>query len=87
MKLRQNSRLPDEIKVRMVSEYGLSSYDASVLTEERETAAFYEAASKGRDRKLVANWMSLSCLARSTELENHWPKARSAPKDWASWSI
>ena len=50
--------LPDEIKARMVSEYGLSSYDASVLTEERETAAFYEAASKGRDRKLVANWMS-----------------------------
>ncbi len=50
--------LPDEIKARMVSDYGLSSYDASVLTEERETAGFYEAASKGRDRKLVANWMS-----------------------------
>ena len=50
--------LPDDIKTRMVSEYGLSSYDASVLTEERETASFYEEASKGRDRKLVANWMT-----------------------------
>jgi len=50
--------LPDEIKARMVSEYGLSAYDAGVLTEERETAAFYEQASEGRDRKLVANWMS-----------------------------
>ena len=51
--------LPDQIKQRMVTEYGLSSYDASVLTEERETAAFYEAASAGHDRKLVANWMSV----------------------------
>ena len=50
--------LPVDIKARMVSDYGLSSYDASVLTEERETASFYEAASNGRDRKLVANWMT-----------------------------
>ena len=51
--------LPDEIKFRMVNEYGLSSYDANVLTEERETAAFYELASDGRDRKITANWMSV----------------------------
>jgi len=30
-----------------------------VLTEERETAAYYEAASAGQDRKMVANWMSV----------------------------
>ena len=51
--------LPDEIKNRMVNEYGLSSYDANVLTEERETAVFYELASDGRDRKITANWMSV----------------------------
>ena len=51
--------LPDEIKNRMVNEYGLSSYDANVLTEERETAMFYELASNGRDRKITANWMSV----------------------------
>jgi len=51
--------LPDKIKNRMVSEYGLSSYDANVLTEERETAMFYELASNGRDRKITANWMSV----------------------------
>ena len=51
--------LPDQIKARMISEYGLSSYDAGVLTEERETAEFYESASDGRDKKLVANWMSV----------------------------
>ncbi len=51
--------LPDEIKNRMVNEYGLSSYDANVLIEERETALFYELASDGRDRKITANWMSV----------------------------
>ena len=51
--------LPDEIKSRMVTEYGLSSYDASVLTEEKEVAAFYELASARRDRKITANWMSV----------------------------
>ena len=30
-----------------------------MIIEERETAAFYEAASAGRDRKLVANWMTV----------------------------
>ena len=51
--------LPDQIRERMVGEYGLSSYDAAVLTEERETAAFYEQAADGQDKKLVANWMSV----------------------------
>ena len=50
--------LPDQIKHRMVTKYGLTPYDATVLTEERDTAAYYEQASDGYDRKLVANWMS-----------------------------
>jgi aspartyl-tRNA(Asn)/glutamyl-tRNA(Gln) amidotransferase subunit B len=51
--------LPDEIRDRLIGEYGLSAYDASVITEERDTARYYEAASNGRDRKLVANWMTV----------------------------
>ena len=51
--------LPDAIRDRLTNDYGLSAYDAAVITEERETAAFYEAASTGRDRKLVANWMTV----------------------------
>ena len=51
--------LPDQIRERMISDYGLSSYDAAVLTEERETAEFYEKAAEGHDKKLVANWMSV----------------------------
>jgi aspartyl-tRNA(Asn)/glutamyl-tRNA(Gln) amidotransferase subunit B len=51
--------LPDQIKDRLTGEYGLSAYDAAVITEERETAIYYEAASNGRDRKLTANWMTV----------------------------
>lgn len=51
--------LPDQIKDRLMGDYGLSSYDAAVITEERDTALYYEAASDGRDRKLVANWMTV----------------------------
>jgi aspartyl-tRNA(Asn)/glutamyl-tRNA(Gln) amidotransferase subunit B len=51
--------LPDDIRDRLINDYGLSPYDASVITEERDTAEFYEVASAGQDRKLVANWMTV----------------------------
>ena len=51
--------LPDDIRDRLMEDYGLSAYDASVITEERETALYYEAASNNADRKLVANWMTV----------------------------
>ena len=51
--------LPDDIRDRLIGDYGLSAYDASVITEERETALYYEEASTNRDRKLVANWMTV----------------------------
>ncbi|HVJ39901.1 MAG TPA: Asp-tRNA(Asn)/Glu-tRNA(Gln) amidotransferase subunit GatB, partial [Dongiaceae bacterium] len=49
--------LPDVKRARFVKEFGLSDYDAGVLVAERETAAFYEQATKGRDPKLTANWL------------------------------
>jgi aspartyl-tRNA(Asn)/glutamyl-tRNA(Gln) amidotransferase subunit B len=48
--------LPDAKKARFISEYGLSAYDAGVLSAERESADFFELAAKGRDGKQVANW-------------------------------
>ncbi len=50
--------LPDAKKARFVSAYGLSPYDAGVLVAEREIAAYFEAAAKGRDAKAVANWVT-----------------------------
>ncbi len=49
--------LPDAKKARFISQYGLSAYDASVLSAERESADFFEEAAKGRDGKQTANWV------------------------------
>ena len=49
--------LPDEKKARFVNEYGLSEYDANVLTADVENATYFEAAAAGRDGKLTANWV------------------------------
>ena len=48
--------LPDDKKARFISEYGLTDYDASVLTAEVESAAYFEEVAKGRNGKLAANW-------------------------------
>ena len=49
--------LPDAKKARFVTDYGMTEYDANVLTAEVENAAFFEAVAKGRDGKIAANWV------------------------------
>ncbi|MGG7568511.1 Asp-tRNA(Asn)/Glu-tRNA(Gln) amidotransferase subunit GatB [Rhodovulum sp. DZ06] len=49
--------LPDEKKARFVTQYGVTEYDAGVLTAEVENAAFFEAVAAGRDGKKAANWV------------------------------
>ncbi len=49
--------LPDEKKARFIREFGLTDYDASVLTAEVESAAYFEEVAKGRSGKLAANWV------------------------------
>jgi aspartyl-tRNA(Asn)/glutamyl-tRNA(Gln) amidotransferase subunit B len=49
--------LPDTKKSRFVRDYGLSAEDAGVLVAEQESADYFEAAARGRDAKLVANWV------------------------------
>jgi aspartyl-tRNA(Asn)/glutamyl-tRNA(Gln) amidotransferase subunit B len=43
--------------VRFVKEFNLSSYDASVLTADKESADYFEAVAKGRDAKLASVWI------------------------------
>jgi aspartyl-tRNA(Asn)/glutamyl-tRNA(Gln) amidotransferase subunit B len=51
--------LPDDKARRFGRDYGLSDYDAGVLTASRELAAYYEAVVKalGGEPKLAANWV------------------------------
>ncbi len=59
--------LPDEKAARLVKDYELSAYDASVLTSSRETADYYESVTRNLtgdaphqimgNAKLAANWV------------------------------
>ena len=50
--------LPDQIRKNLVDNYGVSEYDASVISEEKEISDYFFLASKGRDGKLVSNWLT-----------------------------
>ena len=51
--------LPDQKAARFSTQYGLSAYDAGVLTASRELAAYYEEVVRAApaDPKLAANWV------------------------------
>ncbi len=64
--------LPAAKRARFIKDYGLSAYDAGVLTATREMADYYEQAVKaaGAEPKLVANWVTgelSSCLNRDNK--------------------
>jgi aspartyl-tRNA(Asn)/glutamyl-tRNA(Gln) amidotransferase subunit B len=46
------------MRARFVEQYGLSDYDAGVLTADRDLAAFYEKVAAEVDSKQAANWIS-----------------------------
>ncbi len=56
--------LPDPKRKRFISQYGLSPYDATVLISEQAKANYFEEAARGRDAKLVANWVTNELSAR-----------------------
>ena len=63
--------LPDQKAGRFASEYGLSPYDAGVLTASRELADYYEDVVRAapQDPKLAANWV-MGELAAALNKEN-----------------
>ncbi len=65
--------LPDAKQARFLEQYGLSDYDAGVLTGSREMADYYEAAvaAASGQGKLAANWVTgeLSAALNRTDLD------------------
>lgn len=50
--------MPDEAKQRLVREYGLSLYDASIITQSPEYLKFFDECKKRyKNGKVIANWM------------------------------
>jgi aspartyl-tRNA(Asn)/glutamyl-tRNA(Gln) amidotransferase subunit B len=59
--------LPDEKKARLVSDMGLTAYDASILVSEKAIADYFEKAASGRDGKMTANWIINNLLGKFNE--------------------
>ena len=59
--------LPEERRARFVEQYGLSEYDAGVLTADNELASFYEEVAAEADTKQAANWTTGELQARLNE--------------------
>ena len=62
--------LPDAKKARFIADFGLSDYDASVLTADVDSAAYFEAVAQGRDGKSAANWVINELFGRLKKEEH-----------------
>jgi aspartyl-tRNA(Asn)/glutamyl-tRNA(Gln) amidotransferase subunit B len=75
--------LPSDRRARYIRDFGLSSYEAGVLTAERETADYFEGASVGlKNRRTAANWVMTEVLRIANEtgqqISEALPSAREA---------
>jgi len=62
--------LPVEKRHRFIDQYGLSAYDANVLTDDRELADYFEAVVAAcDDAKIAANWVQVELLGRLNRAE------------------
>ncbi|HXT72908.1 MAG TPA: Asp-tRNA(Asn)/Glu-tRNA(Gln) amidotransferase subunit GatB [Candidatus Angelobacter sp.] len=58
-------KMPDERRAEFVSDYGLTAYDAEVLTASKELADYFEAVVRaGATPKVAANWIQTELLRR-----------------------
>ena len=62
--------LPDELRERLVTEYGLPAYDAAILTASKPLADYYLAvANSVSDKKIAANWVMGEVSAALNQIE------------------
>ena len=92
--------LPDQKAARFAAQFGLSEYDAGVLTASRELADYYEEVAKllaggplssnqepsKEQAKLAANWVAGSLAAALNEQISRSARAASAPHGWRACS-
>jgi len=68
--------LPDAKKARFIEQYGLSAYDAGVLTMERPIADYFEnVVAHCNEPKLAANWVTGELAGHINLNKDNWTKA------------
>ena len=60
--------LPEVKKNRYIKEYGLSEYDASVLTASTDISSFFEKVVSKHDPKIATNWITSELFGRLNKL-------------------
>ena len=60
----QLAELPDQMKARLMTQYGIPERVAAVLIVEKSWAEFFEKVAHGRDAALSANWVINDLLGR-----------------------
>ena len=63
--------LPDQKKVRLMSEFKLNSYDAEVIVNDKDVADFFESTVKGRDEKIVTSWLTGEVFSYLKKIEKN----------------
>jgi aspartyl-tRNA(Asn)/glutamyl-tRNA(Gln) amidotransferase subunit B len=79
--------LPTSRYHRFMKQYGLNGYDASVLTNERAVADYYEqvvAAIPEASPKIVANWISGDLFALLNQADTHIDEILLSPRELAA---
>lgn len=76
--------LPMARKARFESQYGLSHYDATVMTQTREMADYFEAAAANADAKKTANWIMGDLQALLTEHKQEIQDCKVSPANLAA---
>jgi len=76
--------LPHQLRARFEAEFGLSTYDADVLTQTRNLSDWYEAlvAAHPADPKRCANWMANELLGRLKELNKNIEDSPVSPNEF-----
>lgn len=76
--------LPDARRKRFVESYGVTEYDAHVLTIERDVSEWFDEAAKTcKAPKLLANWVISELLREVKELEGGLAAVKITPKQLA----
>lgn len=78
----QLPELPDHKKKRYISEFGLSNYDAGILSIDKDIAQFFEeVVYKIKNKKLAANWILVELFGRLNKVSQKLLDSKVSSKD------
>ncbi len=77
--------LPEELRNSFVGSYGITDYDAGVITQEKDWALFFDAAARASSApKLVANWFISEFLRELGESGMPIAESKVSPENFAA---